>query len=252
MYPIQELGELAHRYGLLYIVDAVSSMAGANVETDRWGIDLAVTASQKCFSVPAGLAMVSISGRAWETMELRKKPAVSFSLDLLKWKKMWIAKENGGQELFGYRRQPFSMPVYLVYALQEAVNMIMEEGLENRFRRHVVAAEATRAGLTAIGLELYVHRSLVSPTVSAIKNPAGIADAKVRQIMETRYGIAITGGLEQQAGKAMRIGHMGMTAAAQYILPTIMALENALTEVGYRFEHGNGVDAARQVFARGQ
>jgi len=140
--------------------------------------------------------------------------------------------------------------VYLVYALQEGVAMILEEGLQERFKRHLVAAEAVRAGLQEIGLELYVDASVVSPTLTAVRNPPGIVDAQVRRIMETQYGISITGGLEQQAGKAMRIGHMGMTAAAQYVLPTMVALENALAEVGYQFEYGRGVDAARRVFAR--
>jgi len=250
MYPIDKVGEIAARHGVLFIVDAVSSAGAVNIETDHWHIDCLCTASQKGFCSPAGVVMVTVSQKAWQAMERRRKPSPNFSYDLLKWKRMWVAKERGGEEIFGYRRQPFTMPVHNVYALAEAVDMILEEGLEARFRRHVVAAEALRASVRALGVELFAPDEVASYTITGISNPPGVRDADLRKIMQERYGSLISGGLEAKMGKMFRIGHMGCTAAPEYVLPTILALEGALASLGWKLRRGSGVEAAEAVFAQ--
>lgn len=246
-YPIDEIGELAKKFDLLYFVDTVSSLGGVNVETDKWGIDFNMTASHKCLGAPIGLAIVSVSERGWQKMEKRKKPATTFSYDLLRWKQWWLPKERGGTLEQKWRRQPITMPVYLVYALAEATKMILEEGTENVFKRHHVVGEAVRAASRALGLSLYTDESIASDTVTAFNVPEGVNDSEVRQIMADKYGIMISGGLQKTSGKIMRIGHMGETARPHYIRPTILALESALAAVSFEFQHGAGTKAADAI-----
>ena len=247
VYPIDKIGELAKKFDLLYFVDSVSSLGGINVETDKWGIDFNMTASHKCLGAPIGLAIVSVSERGWRKMENRKKPATTFSFDLLRWKQWWLPKERGGTLEQKWRRQPITMPVYLVYAIAEATKMILEEGVENVFNRHHVVGEAVRAALRALGLKLYTEQSIASDTVTAFNVPQHVNDSEVRQIMTDKYGIMISGGLEKARGKIMRIGHMGETAKPQYIRPTILALESALADVGFEFQHGIGNKVADTI-----
>jgi aspartate aminotransferase-like enzyme len=247
VYPIDKIGKLAKKFDMLYFVDTVSSLGGVNIETDNWGIDFNMTASHKCLGAPIGLAIVSVSERGWQKMENRKKPATTFSFDLLRWKQWWLPKERGGKLEQKWRRQPITMPVYLVYALAEATKMILDEGLENVFKRHRVVGEAVRAALTAIGLNLYTDKIVASNTLTAFNVPTGVNDSEVRQIMADKYGIMISGGLQKVSGKIMRIGHMGETAKPQYIRPTILALESALAEVGFEFQQGAGTRAADDI-----
>jgi aspartate aminotransferase-like enzyme len=247
MYPIDEIGELTRKYDVLYLVDTVSSLGGIDIKTDEWNIDFNMSASHKCMGAPIGLAIVSISDKGWETMEARKTPSTTFSYDLLRWKKWWLPKERGGALVMGWRRQPITMPVHLVYALEEAMKMILEEGLDNRFKRHQIAARAVREGVKALGLELFPDSRVVSDTVTGVKNPDGIADSDLRGIMRQKYGIMISGGIERQRGKMFRIGHMGITASAEYILPLFSAIESSLASLGYKFERGAGIETAKSI-----
>jgi aspartate aminotransferase-like enzyme len=250
VYPIDKIGEIARKFDMLYFVDTVSSLGGVDIETDEWGIDFNMTASHKCLGAPIGLAIVSVSERGWQKMENRKKPATTFSFDLLRWKQWWLPKERGGTLEQKWRRQPITMPVYLVYALAEATEMILEEGVETVLRRHHVVGEAVRNALRALRLDLYPDESIASDTLTAFNVPAGVNDSQIRQIMSDKYGIMISGGLQQASGKIMRIGHMGETARAQYVRPTILALESALEEVGVGFQHGAGSRGADSILAQ--
>jgi aspartate aminotransferase-like enzyme len=247
VYPIDEIGEIAKKFDMLYFVDTVSSLGGVNIETDKWGIDFNMTASHKCLGAPIGLAIVSVSERGWHKMENRKKPATTFSFDLLRWKQWWLPKERGGALEQKWRRSPITMPVYLVYALAESTKMILEEGLETVFKRHHVVAEAVRSAMRALGLGLYPDKGIASDTLTAFNVPEGVNDSETRQIMADKYGIMISGGLQKASGKIMRIGHMGETARPQYVRPTILALESALGEVGFKFQHGTGSKAADAI-----
>src|SRR5438093_627471 len=136
-YPAAEVGKIARSVGALFLLDTVSSIAGIDVRTDEWGVDLNMTGSQKCLAAPLGMALVAVSPRAWEVMEHRSKPARSWAYDLLRWKEWWIPMSRGGQVPDGApRRQPVSMPTHLTAAMSVAVRLILEEGLAHRFRRH--------------------------------------------------------------------------------------------------------------------
>jgi len=249
MYPIKALGQLTQKYEALFIVDTVSSLGGVDIRTDEWGIDINLTASHKCLASPIGLAIMSISKKAWTVMEKRKTPAMDFAYDLYRWKRMWIPPERGGELVFGFRRQPITMPVHLVFALQEGVKMILEEGVGNRFRRHHIAAEAMRQAAQTLGLELFPETKVASDTVTAINVPEGVDCRKVMDIMKERYGVIISGGLEKLSTTIWRIAHMGMTASPDFILPTLNAFERALKEVNYPAKLGKGVETASNVFS---
>jgi aspartate aminotransferase-like enzyme len=249
-YPAAEVGAIARQVGALFLLDTVSSIAGIDVRTDEWGVDLNMTGSQKCLAAPLGMSLVSVSPRAWEAMEARKRPAQSLVYDLLRWKEHWIPVSRGGKVADGTpRRQPVSIPTHLTAAMNAAVKLILEEGLPQRFHRHAVAAGALRAGLAAMGLSMFPDATILSNTVSCVKTPKGIEPAAVVAEMRRRHGILIGTGLDKNRTTTLRIGTMGMTASPHYVLPTLGALELALRDLGYKAEPGAGVAAAQAAFA---
>jgi aspartate aminotransferase-like enzyme len=249
-YPAAAVGEIARSVGALYLLDTVSSVAGIDVRTDEWGVDLNMTGSQKCLAAPLGLALVSVNDRAWEAMERRRHKAGTYAYDLLRWKEWWIPTTRGGKVQPGSpRRQPISIPTHLTQAMRVAVELIRAEGLPHRFARHAAAGAALRAGLEAMRLELFPEPSIRSNTVTSINTPTGIEPSAVVQTMRDRYGILIGTGLDKIRTTTLRIGTMGITASPLYVLPTLSALELALRDLGYRCEAGAGVAAAQSVFA---
>jgi len=249
-YPAAEVGKIARRVGALFLLDTVSSIAGIDVRTDEWGVDLNMTGSQKCLAAPLGLGLVSVGPRAWEAMERRKRPATSYTYDLLRWREWWIPVSRGGKVPDGSgRRQPVSIPTHLTSAMQVAVRLILEEGLPQRFRRHEIAASALRAGVMGMGLEMFPDPSLWSNTVASIRAPKDVETAAVVQRMRDQYGILIGTGLDKIRTTTLRIGTMGMTASPHYVLPTLSALELALRDLGYKADPGAGLAAAQEVFA---
>lgn len=249
-YPAAEVGRIARSVGALFLLDTVSSIAGIDVRTDEWGVDLNMTGSQKCLAAPLGLALVAVGPRAWEAMERRQRKASSWAYDLLRWKELWVPESRGGRVRAGApRRQPVSIPTHLTAAMQVAVRLILAEGLPHRFRRHEVAATALRSGVQAMGLEMFPDPTLWSNTVSCIKAPAGIETAAVVSRMRDQYGILIGTGLDKIRATTLRIGTMGITASPQYVLPTLGALELTLRDLGYKCEPGAGLAAAQKTFA---
>ncbi len=249
-YPAAEVGKIVKGHGALFLLDTVSSLAGIDVRTDGWGVDLNMTGSQKCLAAPLGMAIVGVTPPAWEAMERRKHKASSWVYDLLRWRDSWIPVSRGGRVPEGGRRmQPVSMPTQMTHALGAAVRLVLEEGLEARFRRHAVAGRAFRAGIEAMRLEMFPDPSVRSDTVSCIKTPPGIEPAAIVKRMRETYGILIGTGLDKMRTTTLRVGHMGITASPLYILPTLSALEMTLRELGYRSEAGAGVAAAQAIFA---
>ena len=249
-YPAAEVGRIVKRHGALFMLDTVSSLAGLDVRTDEWGVDLNMTGSQKCLAAPLGMAIVSVSPAAWEAMELRKHKASSWAYDLLRWKENWVPTSRGGHIPDGTpRRQPVSIPTHLTQALGAATRLILEEGLPHRFRRHAAAGRAFRAGVEAMRLQMFPDASLMSNTVSCLKTPDGIDPAAVVTHMRDRFGILIGTGLDRIRTSTLRVGHMGITSSPTYVLPTLSAIEMTLRDLGYRSEAGAGVSAAQAVFA---
>jgi aspartate aminotransferase-like enzyme len=249
-YDAAEVGRVARRVGALFLLDTVSSIAGIDVRTDDWGVDLNMTGSQKCLAAPLGMALVAVSDRAWEAMERRRHRASTLVYDLLRWKEHWIPVSRGGKVPDGApRRQPVSIPTHLTGAMRVAARLILEEGLPHRFQRHAIAGAALRAGVAAMGLEMFPDRTLLSNTVSCIKTPKDVEPAAVVARMRDQYGILVGTGLERLRTSTLRIGTMGLTASPQYVLPTLGALELALRDLGAKVEPGVGVAAAQAAFA---
>jgi aspartate aminotransferase-like enzyme len=249
-YPAAEVGAIARSVGALFLLDTVSSIAGLDVRTDEWGVDLNMTGSQKCLGAPLGLAVVGVSDRAWAAMAARTTKASSYAYDLQRWREWWIPVSRGGKVPDGTpRRQPVSIPTHLTSAMGAAVRLILEEGVAARVQRHAVAAAALRAGVEAMGLSMFPDASLYSNTVSSIKTPADVEPAALVTTMRDRYGILIGTGLDKLRTTTIRIGTMAMTASPMYVLATLSALELALRDLGAKPEPGAGVAAAQTVFA---
>jgi aspartate aminotransferase-like enzyme len=248
-YPAAAVGEITRRHGALYLLDTVSSLAGLDVPTDAWGVDINMTGSQKCLAMPLGLALVAVSPRAFEAMERRTRRSTSYAYDLARWKRHWVpAARGGGVPEGGRRSQPISMPTHLVQALREAVTLVLEEGLPHRVRRHRIAGRAFRAGLAALKLDLFGDPSMASDTVSCFRVPPALEASAVVRRMRDAYGILVSTGIEKMREGVLRVGTMGLTASPVYVLPTLSALGMALRDLGYRADTGEALGAAQAVF----
>jgi len=232
--PAEEIGKLCKKHDALFIMDGITSIGGDVVEADKWGVDIALTGSQKCFAAPAGLAMVSVSPKAWE--RLTKNPP--YYLDLAAYRKSASGK---------LMETPYTPAVPLFLALREACLMIEEEGLPARIARHQKMSGAVQAAAKAWGLSLFPKTDKLhsaSTTVTALEYPAGVKDDEMRAIVK-KMGIVIAGGQDHLKGKIFRIGSMGAVSAPE-ILATLAATQHALRKSGYK-PKGDGVEAASEV-----
>jgi len=232
--PAEEVGKLCRKHDALFIMDAITSIAGDVVESDKWGVDIAITGSQKCFAAPAGLAMVSVSNRAWD--RLCKNPP--FYLDLSAYRKSAAGKPM---------ETPYTPAVPLFLAMREACLLIEEEGLPARIARHKKMSESIQSAAKAWGLSLFPKIDKLhaySSTVTAIEYPAGVRDDEMRGTIK-KMGIVIAGGQDHLKGKIFRIGSMGAVSAPE-ILATLAATQHALRKCGYK-PKGDGVEAAAGV-----
>jgi len=232
--PAQEVGKLARKHDALFIMDGITSIGGDTVEADKWGVDIAITGSQKCFAAPAGLAMVSVSSRAWE--RLTKNPP--YYLDLAAYR-----KSASGTPM----ETPYTPAVPLFLALREACLIIEEEGLAARIARHHKMSGAVQAAAKAWGLSLFPKidaKHGYSSTVTAVKYPDGVKDDEMRGTIK-KMGIVIAGGQDHLKGKIFRIGSMGAVSAPE-ILATLAATQHALKKSGFKVQ-GDGVAAACEV-----
>jgi aspartate aminotransferase-like enzyme len=242
-----EIAQLAHAHGALLMLDAISSLAGADLPTDAWDIDLAVACNHKAIAAPIGHAYVAVSDRAWGVMEGRKEPCRNIFGNLLHWKARPPDTPSDGRAL--RRPQGVFTAVHLFYALHEALTMILEEGLEARFARHQLNARAFREGIKAVGLWTLAKPELASPTVTCIPLPEGMTSDDFLRTLQQDHGIFTLPGLGPFRDSAIRLGHMGVTAVPRCILHTLFAIESVLTKLGSPVKPGTAVNAAEQVYA---
>jgi alanine-glyoxylate transaminase / serine-glyoxylate transaminase / serine-pyruvate transaminase len=217
--PLAGVAELVHAHNALLVVDTVTSLGGHEVRLDDWGIDACYSGTQKCLSCPPGLAPVSFGERALARMDARKTKPQSWYLDVSMLRKYYL----GGD---GSRFYHHTAPVNMTYALREALLMVVEEGLENRAKRHHQAHLRLRKGLEAMGLSYVPKHSL--HTLNCVHIPSGAKDAPVRRRLLEDYGIEIGSGLGPMAGKAWRIGLMGHGATIRNVDLVLTALREAL------------------------
>ena len=209
---------LADSCGALLVVDAVTSLGGVAVDVDRMGIDAVYSGTQKCLSCPPGLSPVSFSERAQRVLEHRKTPIQSWYFDLT-----LIGRYFGEERVYHH-----TAPVNMIYALHESLRLVLEEGLDARYRRHRGQAQALWAGLERLGITLPVESSMRLPPLTLARIPEGADDRAVRARLLDEHGIEIGGGLGEFAGKAWRIGLMGASSTLRHVELCLGALEEAL------------------------
>ncbi len=220
------IAPLVRKSGALFLVDGISSVAGIPVHIHDWGIDGIVTGSQKGLAAPAGLALVHLSDRAFAEL----KPRTQY-LDLAAHFKSLEKNDT-----------PWTPAIPLFLALHEALLLLQEEGLENRLARTHAQAEAVRAAMDALGLELFAERRYASDTVSAVKIPEGMDEASVRKALLNTYNVEVQGGQGPYRGKIFRIGHMGIASWGDLLL-CVAGLERILARTGRFASPGAGLAA---------
>lgn len=216
----------------LLIVDSITSAGVLPFKMDEWGIDVAVTGSQKGLMLPPGLAVAALNDRAWKKVESSDVPKFYFDLK----------KEATAQETLSTAWTP---AITLIMGLREALRMIREKGLENLWKKYDLLAHATRQGALALGLELFAKTP--SNSLTAVQVPDVIDGLKLVRHIREKYGITVAGGQAWLKGKIFRIAHMGYYDALDMVAMA-SALEMALDDFGWKFEHGSGVFAVQKVF----
>lgn len=231
LQDVKSMAKIAHKHGALMVVDGITSLCAQAVETDDWGLDAVIGGSQKGFGVPPGLAFISLSEAAQERTERGGHPVHYFDL-----KKALRSYEKDDT--------PWTPALTLVIALNEALRMIREEGLENVVRRHARNAEAVRHAVKALGLSLLA--SVPANATTAFVPPEGTAD-RIRQQLDDVYGVKVAGGQGELKGNIVRLGHLGFYHETD-MYTMIAALEAALHDLGLNKNMGKGIEALLHQF----
>ncbi len=234
VHDVEAVGRITKERNVLLIADGITAYGVYDIPTDKWGIDIAITGSQKALMTPPGLAVITLNDRA--IAKLEETPARSYYFNL----KKELKQQPKGQTAY-------TTATNLVVALNEALKMIEEEGIENVARRHEILAEATRAGVKALNLELFSEKP--ANGVTAVKSP--VDSTQLVKIVRESFGITIAGGQEHLKGKIFRLSHMGYVDIFD-ILTGLEAVEFALYRLGYKnFSYGDSVKAAMETFEKG-
>jgi alanine-glyoxylate transaminase/serine-glyoxylate transaminase/serine-pyruvate transaminase len=233
--PLEEISKIVHDAGALLLIDCVTSLGGLPVEIDEWQVDAAYSGTQKCLSCPPGLAPVTFSARALDVISKRKTKVASWYLDTTMVRNYWSSQS---------RAYHHTAPINMNFGFHEALRLVLEEGLENRWERHRRNHLSLRAGLEALGLSYVVAEPHRLPMLNSVRIPDGVDDKTARAQLLNEYGIEIGGGLGPMAGKVWRIGLMGETCQRRNVLLVLAALEGCLKAQGAKVASGAGVAAA--------
>jgi aspartate aminotransferase-like enzyme len=233
---VETLTQVAHRHGAMIVVDAVSGLGAVPLPQDEWGVDVVISGSQKALMCPPGLGFASANEAALE--RAAAAPGRRYFFD---WTKTVTGQRKDPPD------SPFTPAVSAFMALDVALRLIQEEGLEQVFARHRVLGRATREAVKALDLELFGPEDDNANVVTSIKLPEGIDGGKVPGRMRDHYGVTIAGGQNQLKGKIARIAHCGYFGPFD-IVTTIAAFEMTLRDLGHEVDLGTGVGAAQRVF----
>jgi (S)-ureidoglycine-glyoxylate aminotransferase len=234
------LGRLCREHDALLVVDAVVTLGGVPVETDAWQLDVAFAGGQKCLGYPSGLSPITWNDRAARALAARARPVVSNYLDLTQLERYWSPE----------RHNHHTLPTSMTYAMREALRLVLEEGLQARWTRHRRAGDALKAGLTAMGLELFGDPRHRLPMITAVVIPEGIDDERVRLRLLEEFGIEIATSFGPLRGRIWRIGTMGYNADLRVVLSVLAGLEHVLRACGHATPRGAGVEVARDAYTR--
>jgi alanine-glyoxylate transaminase/serine-glyoxylate transaminase/serine-pyruvate transaminase len=238
LQPLPEMSEIAKKYDALFVVDAVTSLGGIDLRIDEWGIDACYSGTQKALSCPPGLSPVTLSSKAMETIAKRKTKVRSWYLDLSMIQAYW-----GEERLYHH-----TAPINMIYGLREALQIVLEEGLEERFNRHKQNSEAFIRGIEAMGLSMVPPEGYRLPTLNAVRIPEGVEDMGVRNHLLNKYGIEVGGGLGDLKGKVWRVGFMGEASRRNNVLLLLVALADSMEQQGYKVNVGDSIQAALDVY----
>jgi len=238
LQPLEELERITHAHGALFVVDAVCGLGGVPMNVDKLKIDACYAGSQKSLGALPGLAPVTLNERAVKVIEVRKRPVQSYYLDLVKLSRYW----NGDHT---YHHTASSN---LVYTMHEALRILLEEGLENRWVRHALHSEALRAGIKAMGLHVLTAPGYELPVLTAIHLQDGIDEMAIRNALLNDYAIEIGGGFGNLQGHLIRIGLMGYNSNRKNVSTILSALEHVLPQSGHSPTPGAGLAAADAVY----
>lgn len=235
---VSRIGPICRERGVLTLVDTVSGVGSMEFLTDEWGLDVCVAGAQKSLGGPPGVALVSVSPAAWEAIGRNENAPRASYLSLLDWKEKWL-----GQDAF-----PYTPSVSDMHGLAACVDAALEEGVDASIARHAASAAVTRAGVRAMGLDLWpVSDDIAATCVTSVALPAEFGDVQVRTHVRDRYGVMLSSG--QGAGNIIRIAHMGPTANGLFPIVGISALGRGLIDLGWKADVGAGVDAALAVLS---
>ncbi|WZO97158.1 alanine--glyoxylate aminotransferase family protein [Isosphaeraceae bacterium EP7] len=230
-HPVEAIGRVVARTDALFVVDGISGVGAMKCRTDAWNIDVLCVGSQKALMLPPGLAFVAVSPKAWARIDAFEAPCYYLSLKLAR-------KKLDDSDT------PFTPNHVYFLGLRKALQQIRAEGIEEVWRRHRLMSEACRAGLAAIGLELFSASPAEGLTAFVI--PEGLTDSAIRGGLSDRFGITTIGGQDKLKGKIIRVGHMGYMDELD-VISGLAALEMVLDELGYEVEPGRAVTAAQRV-----
>jgi aspartate aminotransferase-like enzyme len=230
-HPVQAIGRVVAGTPAVFAVDGISGVGAMECRTDAWGIDLLCVGSQKALMLPPGLSFVAVSPKAWKTIDAFESRSFYFNLK----------KARKAMEGFD---TPYTPAHTLILALRTALRRIVEEGIENVWQRHRRMSEACRAGLQALGLELF--SSAPAEGLTAFRVPVGLKDIEIRGALVERFGVTTIGGQGRLKGKIIRVGHMGYMDELD-VIAGLAALELVLNDLGFNVEPGCSVSAAQHV-----
>jgi pyridoxamine--pyruvate transaminase len=234
--PVDQICTAAAEFGVITIVDTALGLGSHRFETDGWGVDVAIAGPQKSLGGVPGLCPIAVSPRAWEAMERRRPAPLRESyLSLLDWRDSWVAR----------RAFPYTPSTSLVYALESVAAQAIEVGLERHIERHTMIGRACRAGVHSLGLRIWPAREdIACNAVTTVQTPDGVQAAALIARMREPYGVRISGGYKDLAGKTFRLGHMGVSAHPTHLAALLAVLERSLVDTGLRVPLGASVGAA--------
>ncbi len=231
VFDIEAIGKVVSKTDTLFVVDGISGLGAEVCYPDKWNVDCSLTGSQKGVMLPPGLGFISLSSKAWKVCEQAKSPR--FYFDLRAYKKALDKNDT-----------PYTPAISLMFQLAEALKIIKQETMEGMWKRHTWLADATRAAVKALGLELFAERP--GNVLTAVKTPSGVDGEKLVKDMRDDLGVTIAGGQEDMKGKVFRIAHLGYMDRFD-IMTAISALETALKRQNYNFKMGAGLTAAQEI-----
>ncbi|MCM3029631.1 alanine--glyoxylate aminotransferase family protein [Niallia sp. MER 6] len=258
MQPVAEIGKACREEDVLFIVDAVATIGGTDVQTDNWYIDAIIGGNQKCLSVPSGNAPITYNERVERILNQRKKVerGIATEQELAERKAFSAIRTNYFdlaqlQDYWGPRRlNHHTEATSMLYALHEGLRIVLEEGLEQRFKRHKLHEKALIAGIEGMGLELFGDAGSKLPTVTCIKIPEGIEAESVRSMMLNDFGVEIASSFGPLHGKIWRIGTMGYSCRKENVLFALASLEAALIRHGAKISAGEGIQASLNAYEK--